>query len=144
MIRRPPRSTQGVSSAASDVYKRQRRVHGKSRFIKMADPDQPSDYKIEKENGEVGVSSREYTGKAKATYSNGETYDGDFVEGIREGKGKYIYASGFEYEGEFQANHRHGIGKMSYKGKEAYLGDCLLYTSPSPRDLSTSRMPSSA
>eukprot|EP00831_Metopus_contortus_P045092 TRINITY_DN3613_c0_g1_i3.p1 TRINITY_DN3613_c0_g1~~TRINITY_DN3613_c0_g1_i3.p1 ORF type:complete len:104 (-),score=34.33 TRINITY_DN3613_c0_g1_i3:48-359(-) len=30
MIRRPPRSTQGVSSAASDVYKRQyqRRVHG--------------------------------------------------------------------------------------------------------------------
>ncbi|WP_460413972.1 hypothetical protein, partial [Staphylococcus aureus] len=24
MIRRPPRSTQGVSSAASDVYKRQR------------------------------------------------------------------------------------------------------------------------
>ena len=25
-----------------------------------------------------------------------------------------------------------------------YLKDCLLYTSPSPRDLSTSRMPSSA
>ena len=25
-----------------------------------------------------------------------------------------------------------------------YLGNCLLYTSPSPRDLSTSRMPSSA
>ena len=25
-----------------------------------------------------------------------------------------------------------------------YLEDCLLYTSPSPRDLSTSRMPSSA
>ena len=28
--------------------------------------------------------------------------------------------------------------------KEAYHGSCLLYTSPSPRDLSTSRMPSSA
>ena len=26
----------------------------------------------------------------------------------------------------------------------AYYRDCLLYTSPSPRDLSTSRMPSSA
>ena len=26
----------------------------------------------------------------------------------------------------------------------SYLKDCLLYTSPSPRDLSTSRMPSSA
>ena len=31
------------------------------------------------------------------------------------------------------------------KGPEArQLSDCLLYTSPSPRDLSTSRMPSSA
>ena len=28
--------------------------------------------------------------------------------------------------------------------KFVYLGGCLLYTSPSPRDLSTSRMPSSA
>ena len=27
---------------------------------------------------------------------------------------------------------------------EGEFGDCLLYTSPSPRDLSTSRMPSSA
>ena len=29
-------------------------------------------------------------------------------------------------------------------GQEALLKICLLYTSPSPRDLSTSRMPSSA
>ena len=29
-------------------------------------------------------------------------------------------------------------------GISAALGNCLLYTSPSPRDLSTSRMPSSA
>ena len=31
-----------------------------------------------------------------------------------------------------------------YQPFEAYAKDCLLYTSPSPRDLSTSRMPSSA
>ena len=32
-----------------------------------------------------------------------------------------------------------------YSGSELKLdGNCLLYTSPSPRDLSTSRMPSSA
>eukprot|EP00831_Metopus_contortus_P012724 TRINITY_DN15118_c0_g1_i2.p1 TRINITY_DN15118_c0_g1~~TRINITY_DN15118_c0_g1_i2.p1 ORF type:complete len:223 (+),score=56.25 TRINITY_DN15118_c0_g1_i2:18-686(+) len=38
MIRRPPRSTQGVSSAASDVYKRQyqRRVHGGLEKLKKA------------------------------------------------------------------------------------------------------------
>ena len=29
-------------------------------------------------------------------------------------------------------------------GGTQFLKDCLLYTSPSPRDLSTSRMPSSA
>ena len=37
--------------------------------------------------------------------------------------------------------------KLNYKakdGKEYILNICLLYTSPSPRDLSTSRMPSSA
>ena len=38
MIRRPPRSTQGVSSAASDVYKRQRQTVielAKSKNIKV-------------------------------------------------------------------------------------------------------------
>ena len=30
------------------------------------------------------------------------------------------------------------------KGSIMRLGDCLLYTSPSPRDVSSSRMPSSA
>ena len=44
-------------------------------------------------------------------------------------------------------------GGSKYQGKgvekalsniETYIKPCLLYTSPSPRDLSTSRMPSSA
>ncbi len=33
---------------------------------------------------------------------------------------------------------------VKLKGLDALLSICLLYTSPSPRDLSTSRMPSSA
>ena len=39
---------------------------------------------------------------------------------------------------------RHGIGLQHVKPHGALYMDCLLYTSPSPRDLSTSRMPSSA
>ena len=35
------------------------------------------------------------------------------------------------------------LGSFHLKGSGWYK-DCLLYTSPSPRDLSTSRMPSSA
>ena len=34
--------------------------------------------------------------------------------------------------------------KNYYKKYKKWCDDCLLYTSPSPRDLSTSRMPSSA
>ena len=33
---------------------------------------------------------------------------------------------------------------VAYVENKKGLADCLLYTSPSPRDLSTSRMPSSA
>ena len=35
-------------------------------------------------------------------------------------------------------------GKSASSQAETYQKSCLLYTSPSPRDLSTSRMPSSA
>ena len=35
-------------------------------------------------------------------------------------------------------------GTRAIDGGEGKFRDCLLYTSPSPRDLSTSRMPSSA
>ena len=44
----------------------------------------------------------------------------------------------------------HGVGKITgletqeIAGTKLRLFVCLLYTSPSPRDLSTSRMPSSA
>ena len=34
--------------------------------------------------------------------------------------------------------------KVNFTGGEPLMKHCLLYTSPSPRDLSTSRMPSSA
>ena len=37
-----------------------------------------------------------------------------------------------------------GLKKVRITGGEPLLRNCLLYTSPSPRDLSTSRMPSSA
>ena len=38
-----------------------------------------------------------------------------------------------------------GINRVEENdGGKRLVGDCLLYTSPSPRDLSTSRMPSSA
>ena len=48
----------------------------------MADADAEQNYTITKENGEIGKSSRDYTGKGTAVYGNGEIYEGDFVEGV--------------------------------------------------------------
>lgn len=66
---------------------------------------------------ETKDSSRDYTGKAVATYPNGEIYDGEYVNGIREGKGNYTYLNGDVYEGDWKENKRDGIGRMFYGGK---------------------------
>ena len=51
----------------------------------------------------------------------------------------YYYPTRFTSDSEADRKHR-----IKYQGLFIQHYDCLLYTSPSPRDLSTSRMPSSA
>ena len=46
--------------------------------------------------------------------------------------------------GCFRGSEDDVLGRVVGALKEFKVGICLLYTSPSPRDLSTSRMPSSA
>jgi hypothetical protein len=75
------------------------------------------------ENGETKSMSRGYTGKATATYPNKDSYEGDFLDGIREGRGTYLYfASADRYDGEWKVNRKHGIGKMYYNKKGEYQG----------------------
>eukprot|EP00831_Metopus_contortus_P046465 TRINITY_DN37328_c0_g1_i1.p2 TRINITY_DN37328_c0_g1~~TRINITY_DN37328_c0_g1_i1.p2 ORF type:complete len:110 (-),score=36.98 TRINITY_DN37328_c0_g1_i1:123-452(-) len=109
MIRRPPRSTQGVSSAASDVYKRQ-------------------------------VSTQSTWG------TSGRVVD----FGHEEQKQMVIPESALMIDPATQETsvwvidpQTKTISKRQVTTGVEYK-DCLLYTSPSPRDLSTSRMPSSA
>eukprot|EP00831_Metopus_contortus_P077805 TRINITY_DN7394_c0_g1_i2.p2 TRINITY_DN7394_c0_g1~~TRINITY_DN7394_c0_g1_i2.p2 ORF type:complete len:103 (+),score=35.29 TRINITY_DN7394_c0_g1_i2:65-373(+) len=97
MIRRPPRSTQGVSSAASDVYKRQ-------------------------------VSTQSTWENIMGICANAKDVD----------EGQEIIKD------DGQTLVRESAGRKRDKNKSILVGICLLYTSPSPRDLSTSRMPSSA
>ena len=48
-------------------------------------------------------------------------------------------------EGPVFVHHSHRVLRVDVlKGRDEFFSVCLLYTSPSPRDLSTSRMPSSA
>jgi hypothetical protein len=80
-------------------------------------------YHFVTENGESKTMSRGYTGKASASYPNGDVYEGDFLDGIREGRGVYRYGSnGDKYDGEWRQNRKHGIGKMTYNGKGEYQG----------------------
>ena len=46
--------------------------------------------------------------------------------------------------GAFRVSYRMPLRVETSVISDALVTDCLLYTSPSPRDLSTSRMPSSA
>ena len=48
----------------------------------MADDGEERAYTLETAAGETLNNSRGYTGKGKATYSNGEVYDGDFEDGV--------------------------------------------------------------
>eukprot|EP00831_Metopus_contortus_P061375 TRINITY_DN5322_c0_g1_i3.p3 TRINITY_DN5322_c0_g1~~TRINITY_DN5322_c0_g1_i3.p3 ORF type:complete len:101 (-),score=26.52 TRINITY_DN5322_c0_g1_i3:139-441(-) len=100
MIRRPPRSTQGVSSAASDVYKRQALSGAPAKYIKHQDHTAEDLWMMLK-----GFDDKNYIMNTGAREDN---------HGVVRG-------------------HAYTLIKV-----------CLLYTSPSPRDLSTSRMPSSA
>eukprot|EP00831_Metopus_contortus_P030413 TRINITY_DN24931_c0_g1_i3.p1 TRINITY_DN24931_c0_g1~~TRINITY_DN24931_c0_g1_i3.p1 ORF type:complete len:114 (-),score=28.60 TRINITY_DN24931_c0_g1_i3:100-441(-) len=97
MIRRPPRSTQGVSSAASDVYKRQ-------------------------------VSTQSTWERVLLIFN---------VIGI-------LFTIGVIAGSVFQPYSVSGGAYIFFFGYFNVYICCLLYTSPSPRDLSTSRMPSSA
>ena len=80
--------------------------------------------------GRATDASSDFIGPARITYiqvegvanSNIKLYDGS------DGTGALVFE-----------------GNCGTEGLDIYVpGSCLLYTSPSPRDLSTSRMPSSA
>ena len=90
----------------------------------MADEDDDGPkYVFITENEETKTTSRGYSGKAVAMYPNGDTYDGEFMDGTREGRGVYTYAATVEkYDGEWKNNLKHGIGKMTYSKAGVYNG----------------------
>ncbi|KAF4655475.1 hypothetical protein FOL47_009412 [Perkinsus chesapeaki] len=97
-------------------------VCGGSIGVKTADEageEEVPPYSLTLEDGTVTHSSRDFTGRARAVYGNGEVYDGDFDEGIRHGHGTYWYRNGDIYTGQFQENEKHGRGRLVYTGKKA-------------------------
>ena len=171
MIRRPPRSTQGVSSAASDVYKRQdwkggtevsaqdQTAEQKTREFVWPDEGTPLDRALG-EHLQALLTHSEVIPRVPKDSRGLVCPHGRPLEHRCEDCGRKAYQESWICQ--------HGIGVFLHcdrcRGEPTdprqwnvqlvlarnldwdlyLLNDCLLYTSPSPRDQRGSRMPSSA
>lgn len=61
-------------------------------------------------------------GRGKMVYTNGDNYDGDFVDGKKVGQGTYTYTNGQIYVGQFFDNLRNGKGKFTFSDGSIYEG----------------------
>jgi hypothetical protein len=59
------------------------------------------------------------------TWSNGDTYEGEYRYGMRSGHGRMVFANGHVYEGEFKDDVRSGTGRLEWKDGTVYEGDFL-------------------
>mmetsp|Transcript_3664 Transcript_3664/g.9724 ORF Transcript_3664/g.9724 Transcript_3664/m.9724 type:complete len:218 (-) Transcript_3664:271-924(-) len=93
----------------------------------MGDEDEervlPTEYSLVPEGGEKKLpTSTGFTGRAVASYTNGDVYEGPFENGIRQGQGKYTYFSGDVFTGTFENNLKTGKGRVVYKKGGFYHG----------------------
>ena len=56
-------------------------------------------------------------------YTDGSTYEGEWLDDKRHGKGVMIYAEGNKYVGEWQNDMCHGQGKYYYRNGDVHEGD---------------------
>ncbi len=59
----------------------------------------------------------------KITLVNGDVYEGEFKDGVKEGKGKLIFFEGGIYDGDFKDDQASGKGKLILPNGEVYEGD---------------------
>ena len=55
-------------------------------------------------------------GVGKATFPNGDTYEGRYENGKRHGNGTYRFRNSAKYVGEYTKGRRHGHGTFWYPG----------------------------
>lgn len=62
-------------------------------------------------------------GFGRASYHNGDSYEGAFELNKRHGKGVYFWKDGSRYEGDFEDNKMSGKGTRHYASGSVYTGD---------------------
>ena len=53
----------------------------------------------------------------------GDSYTGEFKEGLRHGLGTYTYSDGDVYVGEYIEGEMHGTGSYYFQNGDVYSGD---------------------
>ena len=166
MIRRPPRSTQGVSSAASDVYKRQ--IPCRSGGATEVNEPTTTHPTILAETADILKNSQLLEEKQRRdavlepilTKLRMGEIGGEYLlddEGLLwyapKGEDPKLVIPRVMVPGVLALVHstfgHPGVARTTLLVQGKYnwptlVRDCLLYTSPSPRDQRGSRMPSSA
>merc|ERR1719482_215954 len=56
------------------------------------------------------------------TWHTGDSYEGQFVDGLMHGQGIYRCANGSHYQGQFCENLRQGFGIFTYEDGSLYQG----------------------
>jgi len=63
-------------------------------------------------------------GYGSMKWQNGDRYEGDWVDGVRQGKGKYVSkSSGGVYDGEYRNDKKDGSGKYVWSNGDWYEGE---------------------
>lgn len=58
------------------------------------------------------MNEENYNGRGKKHYENGISYEGDWVNGIREGNGTLKHYNNIVYQGQWQNDQFNGRGKF--------------------------------
>lgn len=66
-----------------------------------------------------------FHGKGTYKYTNGNVYEGDWVDGRKNGQGTQIWSNGEKYEGGWSNNREHGQGTKTWPGGDSYTGEWL-------------------
>ncbi|CAF1391870.1 unnamed protein product [Adineta ricciae] len=69
------------------------------------------------------ASANSSTQKVTQTYSNGNTYSGEMLNGTQHGRGVYTWISGDQYDGEWKEGVRTGYGIYKWPSGDVYKGN---------------------
>ena len=73
--------------------------------------------------GEISAETKLRHGKGKYKYPNPYfTYEGDWVDGVKDGQGVLYFADGGRYEGEFKDGEITGYGERIWPDGSRYEG----------------------